>query len=51
MKKSYVSLDIYLTWCVQVEDARLMWMPEQDVGWLSIWSVVTCRMEGDFLYS
>ena len=33
---------------VQVEDVRLLWLPEWDVGGLSIVSVVSCCVEGDF---
>ena len=30
---------------VQVEDVRLMWVPEQDVGGLRLESVVSCNMQ------
>ena len=34
-----------------MEDVRLLYLPEKDVGGLSIGSAVSCCMAGDFLQS
>ena len=38
-----------VTGWVQVEDVRLLWLPEQDVGWLSLSSAVSYCISFDFL--
>ena len=32
-----------------MDDVMLLYLPEQDVGGLSLWSVVSCCMAGDLL--
>ena len=32
-----------------MEDVRLLWLPEHDVGGLCLRTVVSCCMEGNFL--
>ena len=48
-RKQEESLHILVTGWVLVEDVRLLWLPEQDVGGLSLGSAVSCYVEADFL--